>query len=699
MFHGRPVYGCTLDVSYLKSAPTSPETELLPMVSSPPGMPLGPHQSRVMFNPPSPPSPPFYHQPQPPLPMGWPQQGMGNVSPGNYGGMPLPYGMPPLPPMLPVFNGQGHVFNQPAVGFPGYPSPPPPQMSPSPLQEMRWSAPPERKQFPNGRQHRRYPAPPPGLGRTIPYPRTFSSGSASDIQTRSVSNSTNPSVTVESSASPMEGSNKQEYENRPPEQHNSGSGAEFIRDTGHESPPKTATVSPVLFEIIHTPVIPETSKPVDPCNLFVKNLDDGVVGTSEDLKRIFEPFGPVASAHLATFNESKISKGFGFVAFTKPQDAAKAKEKINNSLVGKKRVFVSYAERKEDRAKRLKSLFSGSNTNPDDEEVSNGTKDKDGIINVTDPKDPSQPKDEEQVSITAGDPSDTSSPACGSRDQASPEMVQEFLPSDFDEKSPTPITPAGSSPLGEGHVHKGKGSQTDLEDKQNDPIGTTENTANIAELGKGIVQCNVNETTASNPIIVTKVEGGKLSPPLHLGGKLTNDQLDTNDIKAVSGIYGISNTASDSLQAHSKDPAPSADTIIKGQLTTKVGTGGNKRSSKKGLGSQKVSGTQVQVAIPNIRNGSSLGRASSRIPVQYKNASLPTNNPPTGSRLHADANQNLTLSNTLPPKKRGYKGNRGNGRNSDGIANEGVSSQKNLVDKQDVGKTVAGQVGITVVAH
>jgi hypothetical protein len=67
--------------------------------------------------------------------------------------------------------------------------------------------------------------------------------------------------------------------------------------------------------------------------------------------------------------------------------------------------------------------------------------------------------------------------------------------------------------------------------------------------------------------------------------------------------------------------------------------------------------------------------------------------------LHADANQNLTSSNTLPPKKRGYKGNRGNGRNSGGIANEGVSSQKNLVDKQDVGKTVAGQVGITVVAH
>ncbi|KAI5812065.1 hypothetical protein BZA77DRAFT_221777, partial [Pyronema omphalodes] len=86
---------------------------------------------------------------------------------------------------------------------------------------------------------------------------------------------------------------------------------------------------------------------VDPCNLFVKNLDDTIVGTSEDLQKLFEPFGAVASAHLATFNESKISKGFGFVAFKNSADAAKAKEKMNNSLVGRKRVFVSYAERKE----------------------------------------------------------------------------------------------------------------------------------------------------------------------------------------------------------------------------------------------------------------------------------------------------------------------------------------------------------------
>ncbi|KAF8253148.1 hypothetical protein K440DRAFT_278433 [Wilcoxina mikolae CBS 423.85] len=685
MFHGRSVHGCILDVRYLKSVPTSPEPEPLPMVSPPPGMPLGPHQSRVIFNPPSPPSQPFYHQPQPPLPMGWPQQpAMGNFSPGNYG-VPPPFGIPPPPPMLPVLNGQGHVFNQPAVGFPGYTSPPLPQMSPSPIPEMRWSVTPERKQFPNNRQHRRYPAPPPGLGGATPYPRAFSSGSPSDIQTRSISN-TNSNVNVESSLPPVERSNKQEYENRSPEQHNSGLVA-GVGDTGREIPPNTATVSPVPFEIINAPVIPETSKPVDPCNLFVKNLDDGIISTSEDLKGIFEPFGPVASAHLATFNESKISKGFGFVAFTKPEDAAKAKEKINNSLVGKKRVFVSYAERKEDRAKRLKSLFSGSSTNPEDEEVSNGAKDKEEIINVADPKELSQPKDEEQVSSTAKELSGALSPASGSKDQASSATVPELSPADLDKNNTTPVASAVSPPLGEVHVQNGEGSQSG--DKQNGPLGTTEGSTNIAEPGQA-----------------AKAEEERLSEPQNPGGKSTNNRFDTNDFKATSEedlVHDTSNTTPDSLQTRPKNLPPSADVVIKGQLATKVGTGGNKRSFKKGLGSLKVSGTQVQVAVPNIRNSNSLGHASSRIPVQNKNANLPTNSS-VGPRLNIDASQNPSPSNTIPSKKRRYKGNRGNGRNSDRIGNDGVSSQKNLVDKQDVGKSVAGQelrvsVGACIILH
>jgi hypothetical protein len=111
------------------------------------------------------------------------------------------------------------------------------------------------------------------------------------------------------------------------------------------------------FEILNPLEIPETSQPTDPCNLFIKNLDDKLITNSEDLKKLMEVYGPVASAHLATISGSEISRGFGFVAFTKSENAALAKSKVNGTVVGKKRVFVSYAERKEDRVKRLKELF------------------------------------------------------------------------------------------------------------------------------------------------------------------------------------------------------------------------------------------------------------------------------------------------------------------------------------------------------
>ncbi|KAA8905841.1 Rna binding domain 4 in polyadenylation binding protein 3, partial [Sphaerosporella brunnea] len=91
----------------------------------------------------------------------------------------------------------------------------------------------------------------------------------------------------------------------------------------------------------------------DPCNLFVKNLDDAVIGNLEDLKKIFEPYGQISSAFLATYPDSNITKGYGFVAFAKREDAENAKEKLQNSFVGKKRLFISWAERKEERSKRL----------------------------------------------------------------------------------------------------------------------------------------------------------------------------------------------------------------------------------------------------------------------------------------------------------------------------------------------------------
>lgn len=128
-----------------------------------------------------------------------------------------------------------------------------------------------------------------------------------------------------------------------------------------QSTPETPTKSSshTSFEVLTASVIPETTDPADPANLYIKNLDDAVISDAEDLKLLFVPYGPVTSSFLSTYPGSGISRGYGFVAFVKPEDAAAAKTKMNGTMVGKKRVFISYAERKEDRTQRLKDLFGG----------------------------------------------------------------------------------------------------------------------------------------------------------------------------------------------------------------------------------------------------------------------------------------------------------------------------------------------------
>ncbi|KAI5839507.1 hypothetical protein DFP73DRAFT_456051, partial [Morchella snyderi] len=84
----------------------------------------------------------------------------------------------------------------------------------------------------------------------------------------------------------------------------------------------------------------------DPANLYIKNLDPSIISTGEDLKKLFEPFGTVSSFVLATYPNTSISRGYGFVAFIKPEDASAAKAKLDRSIVGSRRVFVTWAETK-----------------------------------------------------------------------------------------------------------------------------------------------------------------------------------------------------------------------------------------------------------------------------------------------------------------------------------------------------------------
>lgn len=92
------------------------------------------------------------------------------------------------------------------------------------------------------------------------------------------------------------------------------------------------------------------SKYVSGVNLYVKNLDDSI--DDERLKEAFCQYGPITSAKVMT-DPSGRSKGFGFVCFTQPEQAARAVTEMNATLVGSKPLYVALAQRKEDRRAKL----------------------------------------------------------------------------------------------------------------------------------------------------------------------------------------------------------------------------------------------------------------------------------------------------------------------------------------------------------
>ncbi|KAG6845332.1 Protein phosphatase PP2A regulatory subunit B [Tephrocybe sp. NHM501043] len=93
-------------------------------------------------------------------------------------------------------------------------------------------------------------------------------------------------------------------------------------------------------------------------NLYIKNLEDDF--DDEKLRAEFEPFGTVTSCKVMR-DDKGVSKGFGFVCFSSPDEATKAVAEMNNKMIGSKPLYVSLAQRREVRRQQLESQIAQRN--------------------------------------------------------------------------------------------------------------------------------------------------------------------------------------------------------------------------------------------------------------------------------------------------------------------------------------------------
>ena len=85
-------------------------------------------------------------------------------------------------------------------------------------------------------------------------------------------------------------------------------------------------------------------------NVFIANLDWSI--TSEDLKTTFSSFGVVTYAHVVFENDTKRSKGFGYVEMEKTEDAINAINALNGMEINGRAIDVKIASPKENRRKK-----------------------------------------------------------------------------------------------------------------------------------------------------------------------------------------------------------------------------------------------------------------------------------------------------------------------------------------------------------
>ncbi|KAF5823704.1 hypothetical protein HanRHA438_Chr01g0042031 [Helianthus annuus] len=89
-------------------------------------------------------------------------------------------------------------------------------------------------------------------------------------------------------------------------------------------------------------------------NVYVKNIDDDV--TENELKEHFSQCGTITSTKLMC-DDKGLSKGFGFVCFSTPEEANKAVNTLHGYMFHRKPLYVAIAQRKEDRQAQLQTYY------------------------------------------------------------------------------------------------------------------------------------------------------------------------------------------------------------------------------------------------------------------------------------------------------------------------------------------------------
>ncbi|KAL6988292.1 hypothetical protein U1Q18_014042 [Sarracenia purpurea var. burkii] len=89
-------------------------------------------------------------------------------------------------------------------------------------------------------------------------------------------------------------------------------------------------------------------------NVYVKNIEDDV--TDEELREHFSQCGTITSAKLMR-DEKGISKGFGFVCFSTPEEANKAVNTFHGYMFHRKPLYVAIAQRKDERQAQLQLQY------------------------------------------------------------------------------------------------------------------------------------------------------------------------------------------------------------------------------------------------------------------------------------------------------------------------------------------------------